>query len=307
MTQIQTNPNLQCIPQIVCIYDQYPLDEYIDAIRTVIDSTADEQYTKKNTKGAQLSGAVKKREFKESEILSRLQILNPKGVWEVTQNLVVKLRSIKFTETKSARKNVLKAAAQQRIILPGVDDEAIKSLTQWMYQGTLVYYDAENLYSILLLATKLGIDELTQTCLSKLATDAQDLIHQASSHGSNILILLGYGSSTKDQNLPPRNNIVEVIFKHVLKDSKPPKRLVEFVVEILARNMDVNLWTNLKDVIGHSLALQLVEAMVLLRQPDNLGLSLDLSKGTSMSASTKMETEHTDIEEEPVAMDTHLC
>ncbi|KAF2133675.1 hypothetical protein P153DRAFT_96707 [Dothidotthia symphoricarpi CBS 119687] len=265
----------KCIVQIVRIYNEYPLKKHVDAIKALVDNFAEEQHTKTNIKGNQATIAARKKEFKDSDILARLNSLDPKAIYQLTQSLFAMLRRIKLAEFENAKQAPVKAAAQHRIIVPDTDGKAVRSLMHWMYQGSLYYEDAENLYGTLLLAIRLGVEQLTQTCLSKLANDTQDAIAQAYSCGSSLQILLGYDLVDDEQDAASANNVVQVVFGHVLKDPEPPARLFKLVVGALAINMDSELWAQLKDVVGHGLALRLVEAMLVLRQTDGGGVKLE--------------------------------
>jgi hypothetical protein len=56
------------------------------------------------------------------------------------------LRNIKRREKEDAKSDKLKAAVQQRIILPNTEERVVRSLMHWTYyRGALMYEDPEHL------------------------------------------------------------------------------------------------------------------------------------------------------------------
>jgi hypothetical protein len=70
-------------------------------------------------------------------------------------------------------------------------------------------------------------------------------------------------SAKKTSTLPhPPANVVQVVFQHVLKDDKPPGRLISLVVNTLAACLSPGLWTQLERTINHPISLRLIRAML---------------------------------------------
>jgi hypothetical protein len=57
-----------------------------------------------------------------------------------------------------------------------------------------------------------------------------------------------------------------VVFKHAIKDKTTPRRLLSLVVDTLAVSLDMQLWLQVKDLVGHGMALQVIEAMIARQQ-----------------------------------------
>jgi hypothetical protein len=71
---------------------------------------------------------------------------------------------------------------------------------------------------------------------------------------------LGYGPDAAT------DDIVGVVFKHAVKNENTPKQLKSLVVDTLAAMLDPDLWQHVKDLVNHGMALQVIEAMIELRQ-----------------------------------------
>jgi hypothetical protein len=90
--------------------------------------------------------AIQKKELKDMGIHLRLLGLSSKGVLAVTERLSSMLRNIKRREKEDAKSDKLKAAVQQRIILPNTEERVVRSLMHWTYyRGALMYEDPEHL------------------------------------------------------------------------------------------------------------------------------------------------------------------
>jgi hypothetical protein len=106
--------------------------------------------------------------------------------------------------------------------------------------------------------------------LSKLANETEELIDHALSLDLTIQQLL-FGSEEHDDDeaasaIAPIGNVAQVVVLHVLKDDSCPERLLNLVVDILAKHMEQKLWELLKHMISHSTALLLIEAVLRRRQ-----------------------------------------
>jgi len=105
-----------------------------------------EQVNKKAVVAAGTKGAIQEKELKGMGIILRLQALSARGVLAVAEALSNLLREVKMKERDAAKTDLLKAAAQRRIILPNTQGRTIRSLVHWLYgQGALDYEDPEHL------------------------------------------------------------------------------------------------------------------------------------------------------------------
>jgi hypothetical protein len=127
------------------------------------------------------------------------------------------------------------------------------------------------------LADRFGVAQLHQVCLYKLSDRTDEAIRCALSQGSNLqqLLRLGVGAddggkevdTEADTEMPvPPDNIVKVVFHHVLTDAKPPDRLRKLVVETLAEHMEPILFAHLEPKIPLPIALQLIRSILLRKQ-----------------------------------------
>jgi hypothetical protein len=131
---------------IVRIYGEYPLSSYRTTIKELVDEAVLDQVSRRNVIAAQSKNTLQKKDLNGMGILLRLQGLQSKGVLAVAQRLSKGLREIKHRENEAAKTNIVKAAAQRRIVLPQTEDRVVRSFVQWTYcQRTLIYDDAEQL------------------------------------------------------------------------------------------------------------------------------------------------------------------
>jgi hypothetical protein len=123
-------------------------------------------------------------------------------------------------------------------------------------------------YALHTLAEELGMTQLHQQCLSKLLSDAEDMMQHAFSQGLTLRRVLGFDTeATEAEQLAiPPSNVVEVVFQHVLKDEVAPKKLVNLVVDALARHLEPSLWLQLQTTVNSSMSSRLIKAMLHLRQ-----------------------------------------
>jgi hypothetical protein len=277
--------------------ENYPLIGYASGIKKLIMDEVAAQISAKN---------IKKMVQKPSQIPSdlslagRLEILKPHAVQAVASQLFVRLHAINKAEVKKAEQDPLRAAAQHRLVLPDVEEATVRLFIQWIYRGTLSYKGSEQLYSILKLATELGVDALASICLNKVYKAANDSLLHASAHGVSLRTLLGYGPDAAT------DDIVGVVFKHVVKDENTPKQLKSLVVDTLAAMLDYDLWQHVKDLVNHGMALQVIEAMVELRQRVKLETN-DQEEGIKSESegvsSTSMQSTVTVDDERPSDVD----
>lgn len=268
----------QVIPLLLQVYGKFPMASYQQEIRKSFDLAFESQVTQKNITRLAPGGSNSKKDSRDMSrkvpVGARLDMLTSKGVHAVAADVFCVLHSISKTETEKAAKDSLKAAAQRRLLLPGFQEETVRSLMQWMYTGSISCRDAGQLYAVMGLASKLGVDALHESCLRDLATRASTTIQDALANGVSLGNLLGHGPD-------PANKLLGVIFMNVFKDKAPPARLQNLVVQALAENMDMELWPDVKSVIGHEIALEVIETMIKQQQqvksehPDKKSVKLE--------------------------------
>ncbi|KAL5117039.1 hypothetical protein ACEQ8H_004998 [Pleosporales sp. CAS-2024a] len=249
----------------------HPLKSYQKSIQQCMDDAVITEVGKKHVVGAGSNRITTKRDVVGLDIDSRLQALQAKGVFAVAQSVAGILRQIKYQEHDAATTNLKKATAQRRIILPDTtEDRVVRSVVLWLYShGMLNYDDSEHLYAIYVLAMTMGISQLAETCLSKLACDATDAIEEEMQNGRSLRQLLEDNrnpSAANSHSSGSSKNTVQVVFDHVLDDSNPPQRLVELVIGTLADHLDVSLWSTLGPRFNLSLSQKLIKVIAERRQ-----------------------------------------
>lgn len=257
---------MQAIPLIQKIYENYPLQGRQNDIKTIVDKAVDEEIEKKNFKPKPTTENPRSKDTRDMSrsvgLSARLTLLKSGAVMEVAAQLYARLHQISKDELKKAESDINRAAAQQRILLPTADEGAVHSLVNWVYQGALYTGDEAELYTLMNLASELGVNVLNELCLSKLANGVFDSIQQANAWGVPFRNLLGHGPDLADPFL-------DTVFIKVFNDSSPPGRLLKLVIDALAENMDTELWPHVRQAVSHEMALQLIDAMVLLQQIKN--------------------------------------
>jgi hypothetical protein len=108
----------------------------------------------------------------------------------------------------------------------------------------------------------------------------------AENHGVPIQTLLGYGPGVA------ADDSFGVVFKHAVGEDDTPKQLKSLVVDTLAATLDPELWQHVKGLINHSMALQVIEAMIELRQhvkleTDDQGEGVKSEREDAISAFTQ--------------------
>lgn len=126
-------------------------------------------------------------------------------------------------------------------------------------------------YTLHVIASRLGMTVLAETCLARLLTDTNNMIEAAFFKGLTLQEVLNHDSSAGEGSATPAkvkgtNNVVQVVFDHVLQDAKCPSRLLDLVVITLAECLELGLWQNLVPRINHQMSLLLIEAMLQSRQ-----------------------------------------
>ncbi|XP_014562194.1 hypothetical protein COCVIDRAFT_85043 [Bipolaris victoriae FI3] len=240
----------KALPLIIRAHERFPMPGYGQAIKRLIDDATGTEVQLKRVKTRMLHDAIREENTKV-----RLTYINAFGLHAITEKLFAGIHRINKREFDKAKDDVVRAAAQKRILLPEAEPATIQSVMGWIYKGKLDCEDPQELYDTLQLATRLGVKALGESCHSKLYNAANDRIQDALANGISLKTLLGYGPD-------PGDRVMEVVFKHAFKDNDTPKRLREMVVNTLATNLNAALWTEIKDVVSHSMALQIVEAML---------------------------------------------
>lgn len=203
--------------------------------------------------------------LKEVDWEVRITHIEPSGVHAIAGALFGLLHRINKHEIAKAEKDVVCAAAQNRILLPDMEKETVCLMMQWVYHGKLECEDPQQLFNTLQLATRLGIEGLSESCHTRLYNAANDSMQNAFSTGATLKSLLGYGPG-------PSDNVMGVIVKHALTDDDTPKTLQNLVVNMLATSLDTELWAQLKDLVTHNIALRIVETMLEYRQQITAGV-----------------------------------
>ncbi|KAF1836533.1 hypothetical protein BDW02DRAFT_566960 [Decorospora gaudefroyi] len=250
----------EVIPLIVSAHEVYPISVYQSGIKKVVDGAVDEQLTQKTNIKPSLPVAPSRKTTpkditRDMKLQARLALLKPRCVQSVAEQLFIRLHQINKKERSLAKEDPVRAAAQQRLLLPGVAETTVRSLIQWIYQGTLLQEDTEQLYAIMQLAEKLGVEALNEICLTKLYNATSNSLQITSANGIPLRTLLGYSQG-------PTDDVIAVVFKHAIKDETTPKRLLDLVVNTLTANLDMELWLDLKVHVTPDLALQIIEAMI---------------------------------------------
>jgi hypothetical protein len=111
---------------------------------------------------------------------------------------------------------------------------------------------------------------------------ASDSINNALNNAIPLRSLLGYGPG-------PTDDVVGVVFKHVIEDQNTPRRLQNLVVESFAVCLDNELWLQVKPLITHGMALQLIESMIEQHQ-----VKTELYDQASIKSESEEAAAHTD-------------
>ncbi|USP79019.1 hypothetical protein yc1106_06293 [Curvularia clavata] len=270
----------RALPLIIRAYDSYPFPDHVKDIRKKIDEETGEQVRLKKVKARMLQTAIREEDWKV-----RIMYIDSRGVHAIIGELFGLLHRLNKQEIVSAREDPVRAAAQKRILLPGVEKNTAELVMQWVYQGKFECKNPQQLYNTLQLATQLGIEALSEICLTRLYNAAHDSIQNAMMTGITLKSLLGYGPG-------PSDNMVGVIFKHALQDHDTPQRIQDLVVHFLATELDTELWAKLKDLANHSITVQIIDAM--------LGYRQQVGKENPDDNSIKPEDDFTKYEHEEV-------
>ncbi|KAJ8115655.1 hypothetical protein OPT61_g2745 [Boeremia exigua] len=248
------------------IIEKYPMQEYQKRIDKVIGESLDQQFMNKNY----LESESRPKHLKNFQLLglkNRLSFLNAEGAFNVADVACMHLQRIKGMESQRAKVNVSKSWAQGRLVLRGATTDSVLSLVEWAYNPVLRDEDAEQLYDLWGLATRLKFEALAEECVNRLFNDASATIEHALSHGVPLRYLLGMTSEQDVSNSSvPMDETVATVFRNVLKDENAPGKLSNLVVETMARGTDSELWEQLGPIMNHNTARKLITAMVTCRE-----------------------------------------
>jgi hypothetical protein len=233
--------------------------EYQACLKKAIDATIEDQLRQKTHLKLLVSPGSKRKPtadmVREISLPGLLAQLSHKASRSSRSSCSPSSIKSKRREAAEAEGDDLRAAAYQRLYLPGFQENVLRSLMQWIYHESLHYQDAGHLFAVMRLADKLGVEGLHEICLTKLYTSASHHIQSALVKGIPLRNRFGNGKGQTD-------DVVEIVFTHVLRDPNTPKRLQDLVIEAFATSLDKELWLQLKPLINHGMALQLVETMV---------------------------------------------
>ncbi|KAH9878279.1 hypothetical protein J1614_003496 [Plenodomus biglobosus] len=251
---------LKVIPLLLDVLVKYPLKAHQRQLKDIIEDAVDKEIDSKNYQPPSFAigpGGVKKKDTRDTtraaSLDTRLGFLKSRGVQNVAEQLYAKIHQLEKQERSEARTSALVAVAQNRILLPDTDDTTVQLLVQWIYHGTLDRHDASQTYDLMSLANRLGVDVLRELCLGALVVGLKDTLQAARVTGLPLAHLLGYGTDSA-------NELLDTIFKKVFLENDSPERLKELVINAIADDLNMELWTYLKNILSHDLALR---AMVL--------------------------------------------
>lgn len=163
--------------------------------------------------------------------------------------------------------NVLKGWAQGRLSLRDAEARSVASLVEWAYDdSTLNFDDAEHLYDIWALATRLEFNRLSQECMDRLFKTASARINEAFSNNIGLGHLLIPAQNPSDP-AGLSDDVVSTVFSHVLHDDNPPARLSDLVIHALAKGLDDELYAQLEAMINLNTSRKLIKALVACKNP----------------------------------------
>lgn len=299
---------MQIIKLLERIRDHYPLGNYQNRLKDVLEATVEDQFTLKNTRSTCKLKASSK-EYRDMVLMSRLRLLNHKGMLVVCDRLIGAFTRIEASERVKAEKQPVIAIAQGRVLLPGVDEQSVQSFVAWLEHDRLHCETDKQLYALYKLAVKLGVDTLADQCVIQLFEKTSEILRCAYAQGSSLQSILGYGepegrAQTLNQYTPP-DSAIRVIFERVLNTDQPPHRLVKIVSTILAQYMDLELWLHLKLTVKHQFALHIIAEMAARREVkvesdtyDGGHIKREIHEG-----GTKAQPALAEAQEQPIATD----
>ncbi|KAJ4361711.1 hypothetical protein N0V95_001604 [Ascochyta clinopodiicola] len=249
------------------INNHFPISSYQSSISKRIEDALTAQITDGHVKDPKTK--INTRAYSELSFNGRLISLNRQGMLNMFERLCGIINRIRFVEKDKGKNDPVKAMAQKKIFLRGTSNAAVQSLLVWIYQGNVHYETPEHLYEVYELAIKLRVDALSEICLCRLLNTASDIVQDTQRQGITLDTLLGFPSVEEGEELQGQqavlDNTVEVVFQRVLKAEKPPARLLDLVVDVMAKRMHSKLWAHIQETISRPIALRLVETMLRLK------------------------------------------
>lgn len=201
--------------------------------------------------------------FHGCNLTKRLHLLNAEGLVEVAEEACTRLQRFTAAEKQLAKTNVLIAWAQGRLILRGASEKSVVSLVKWAYDGTISDDSAEHLYDLWALATRLQFDALTEESANRLYNAVSTGLEKVFLHSMPLHALLGLHDG---QEAPASSDdVVAIMFHHVLKDDKLPLKLPELIVDALAKYMDSAMWVGVRSMVCHDTCRKLIDFMIVYR------------------------------------------
>lgn len=237
----------------------YPLKEYESDIKSTIKTQLEAQYRDNNL----VDRPKSLKSFQDLSLRQRLRLLNFEGAIELAEELCAQLQRIRALE-KHKPKNPAKHWAQGQLRLRDVSEKTVTSLIEWAYYpSTLKFEDAEHLFDIWTLATRLEFDVLAQECMDLLVDTTSASITNAFSSNIGLGHLLGFSGGENTPGLSSlSNDFVDTVFRHVLRDKDPPHRLSDLVIQTLGVSLDSELWAQLQGLVSHDTAHRLIEILL---------------------------------------------
>jgi hypothetical protein len=287
---------------ILKVWEQFPVTNYQNPISKAIRDTVDKQYTDSN-----LMPSIEKpktlKTFQGFNPSKRLHFLNSEGLLEVAEEACTRLQKFKAAERQLGKANVLKAWAQGRLILRGASEHSVVSIVEWAYSKALNYENAEQLYDLWALATRLQFDVLAEECMDRLYHSASVSLRKVYSDGVSLRSLLGL---LNEQDVPDAaalsDDVVATVFHHVLKDEQPPEKLSELIIDALARGMDSELWVQVQNMVKPDVSRKLIDLMIAYRDVKVEGSSNDAThiKHEVLQDGRHVQREPTEAQQQPV-------
>ncbi|OAG00077.1 uncharacterized protein CC84DRAFT_359196 [Paraphaeosphaeria sporulosa] len=243
-----------------------------------------------------------------NDIKGRLHHLQDIAVYTVLERLDVYLHDLKGLEKEEASKSAVKAAAQQRIILPSEDPATVEVLVEWLYKSksTLTFTSVTHLYAIHSLADKLGITHLAAECMALLTSATSRILRRAKSEGVTLKDLLDVctrGSAHQqshdrepdahsDTDLLSSPRVVGEVFKIALRTPDPPLVLQDLVANAIAESEDTALLNQLLPTMNLEMRGNVTVAMLHNIKSKREPSHPQAHSTASRSASVKPETSH---------------
>ncbi|KAF2439317.1 hypothetical protein P171DRAFT_396549 [Karstenula rhodostoma CBS 690.94] len=245
-------------------------------------------------------------QFPKNDVKGRLRQLHDEAVYAVFEQLRFYLHRLKDVEAGNASKSAVKAAAQQRVLLPKEEPATVEALVEWLYKNGLSFVDVNHLFGIHALADKLGIASLAAECMDLLSTATSRILCRAKAEGLSLKGLLEEGARGDEQLHDPDANddplsssrVVAEVFKATLNTPNPPAVLQKLVADAIAASEDDALLNRLLPIMNLDMRgkvtmamLRNVKAKAAAEAHREMRLS-HVSSEASRSASIKSETSY---------------